>query len=111
MIAAIVILAIVFGVLRILPPTKALDANTAIAAVVPALILNWLLGFVIAALELSPAVGLLGLTLYFLVPLLWTRFALGESYKLATIVGGITFVVAIAVQIAFELLLMRFSDV
>ena len=107
MIAAIIILAIVFGVLRILPPTRELDANTAIAAVVPALILNWLLGIVIIGLELSPVYALLGLGLFFVVPLLWTRFGLGESLKLGTIVGGVTFVVAVAVQIGIELLFMR----
>ncbi|MEO1582815.1 MAG: hypothetical protein AAFR91_13365 [Pseudomonadota bacterium] len=107
MIAAMVIFAIVFGVLRVLPPTKQLDANTAIAAVVPALILNWLLGLVIFGLKLSPAYGSIGLGLYFLVPFLWIRFGLNESSKLATIVGGVTIVVAFAVQLAFELILLR----
>ena len=107
MFAAFIIFAIVFGVLKLLPETKHLDSNTAIAAVLPALILNWLLTIAITSFQLPAVLAVAGITLYFFVPLLWLRFTLGETMKVAFIVATVTALTAIVVQIGFEFLMMQ----
>ena len=104
MIAAIISVLIVLGILRLIPATRELGSDAAIAAVIPAAILNWLLGVAISALELPIVTALAGLTLYFLIPFIWMRLGVNESSKLSAILGGVTFVVVIAVQIGFEIL-------
>ena len=107
MLVAFIIFAIVLGVLQLLPETKHLDSNTAIAAVVPPLLLNWLLTLAVTTFQLPPVLAIAGITLYFVVPFLWLRFTLGETTKVAFIAATVTIVTAVVVATGFEFLLMQ----
>ncbi|MEL6951558.1 MAG: hypothetical protein AAGM16_15730 [Pseudomonadota bacterium] len=107
MLAALIIFAIVLGILNVLPETKHLDSNTAIAAVVPPLLLNWLLTLAVSTFQLLPSLAVAGITLYFVVPFLWLRFTLGETMKVAFIVATVTVLTAVVVGVGFEFLLMQ----